>query len=692
MACEVKYMKFLLVAVNAKYIHSNPAVYSLCTYAVAKNPSLKEHIEIAQYTINNRTEDILADIYKRRPDAVGFSCYIWNITCILELSQELHKLLPQTAIWLGGPEVSYNAGELLGNHLFLTGIMIGEGEQTFLELMERYVEAELSQAERRTAPKLSRKTGKAEDETEDGVQKTVKGENNGNPDTPVEIFGDIPGLCIAEECCGAEPGGESGTAADEEKDGRISDRGGNGKAVNVTMGSARKIVYTPPRPLTDLTEIPFLYEDLSQFENKIIYYESSRGCPFRCSYCLSSIDKQVRLRDMEVVKKELQFFLDHRVTQVKFVDRTFNCNKKHAMEIWQYLLDHDNGITNFHFEIAADILDEEELALLARFRPGAVQLEIGVQSTNEQTIREIDRRMDVALLRKIVQRIHDGRNIHIHLDLIAGLPYEDYDSFGRSFDDVYAMQPEQLQLGFLKVLKGSKMHEKSGEYGLVYGSRPPYEVLFTDWLSYDDVRRLKQIEEMVELYYNSNQFRVVLALVVPCFSSPFAFFEKLAAYYDRMGYFTTSPARSYRYQVLLAFLLSVRQMRSADMELYLEALTVDVYLRENAKSRPDFAPDASVYKEESRFFYQREAESHHVLPDCYASCDARTLARMTHLERISYDLHTGEKLTKPVFYLFDYENRSPLTHDAAVYVQENIYESFECGGIGSGDDRSKPQD
>lgn len=626
-------MKFLLVAVNAKYIHSNPAVYSLCAYALSKNPSLKEHIEIAEYTINNRPEDILADIYKRSPDAVGLSCYIWNITCILELSQELHKLLPQTAIWLGGPEVSYDAGELLLKHAFLTGIMIGEGEQTFLELMERYMRAELSQAER---------------------------------------MADIPGLCIAEDISGAKQGGESGTVADEEEDGLVSDRGGNGEAGNVMMGSARKIVYTQPRSLTNLTEIPFLYEDLSKFENKIIYYESSRGCPFRCSYCLSSIDKQVRLRDIGVVKKELQFFLDHRVTQVKFVDRTFNCNKKHAMEIWQYLLDHDNGVTNFHFEIAADILDEEELSLLAKFRPGAVQLEIGVQSTNEQTIREIDRRMDVALLRKIVQRIHEGGNIHIHLDLIAGLPYEDYASFGHSFDEVYAMQPEQLQLGFLKVLKGSKMHEKSGEYGLVYSSMPPYEVLFTDWLSYEDVRRLKQIEEMVELYDNSNQFRVTLALVMPHFSSPFAFFEKLAAYYERMGYFTTSPARSYRYQVLLSFLLSAPEMRDADPDLYREALTVDVYLRENAKSRPEFAPDGTAMKEESRLFYQHEAQSHSVLPVSYATCDARTLARMTHMERISYDLHTGERLTEPVFYLFDYENRSPLTHDAAVYVVEEV--------------------
>jgi hypothetical protein len=430
---------------------------------------------------------------------------------------------------------------------------------------------------------------------------------------------------------------------------------------------------TEPRMLTDLSELPFLYEDMTPFTNRIIYYESSRGCPFRCSYCLSSIDKAVRLREQSIVQKELAVFLSHNVKQVKFVDRTFNCNKKHTLAIWSYLLAHDNGVTNFHFEIAADILDEEQLRLLKQFRPGAVQLEIGVQSTNKKTIEEIERRMDVDNVRRVVSEIRAGNNIHVHLDLIAGLPYEDYASFGRSFDEVYAMQPQQLQLGFLKVLKGSKMHDKAEEYGLVYRSSAPYEVMFTKWISFEEICRLKQVEEMVEIYYNSNQFTTTLPLLVRQFDTPFAFFEALAAYYEEKGYFVQTPARSYRYQVLLSFAAEKAasgaasgQERETLHELFTQCLTADMYLRENCKTRPAFSRELSFCKEAVRAFYQSEAESPQYLVSSYAGCDARTLARSTHIEPVDYDFATGEKLPDTKYLLFDYKNRSPLTGDAAV--------------------------
>lgn len=593
-------MIFLLAAINAKYIHSNPAVYSLAAYASKQDASLAKQIEIAEYTINHQISDILADLYHKKPDAIGISCYIWNITYVKQLISELPKLLPNTKIWLGGPEVTFDAKKMLTDYPQLAGIMIGEGEQTFYELLLAYTKEE---------------------------------EQNLKAD--IEM---IPGLVVRNK---------------------------------------EQIIATKQRELTDLSTIPFLYYDLTQFENKIIYYESSRGCPFRCSYCLSSIDKKVRLRDLEVVKKELQFFLDSKVSQVKFVDRTFNCNKKHALEIFRYLLANDNGITNFHFEIAADILDEEEISLLNQFRKGAVQLEIGVQSTNETTIAEIDRKMDVSILRSVVAKIHQGRNIHIHLDLIAGLPYEDYASFGKSFDDVYAMEPEQLQLGFLKVLKGSKMQEKSQEYGISYLNQPPYEVLFTNWLSYEDVCRLKQIEEMVELFYNSNQFRTTLHLLVPYFSSPFAFFEALAAYYVEMGYFIQSPARSYRYHVLLDFIekkvllgkLQTQEEKEEKKALFSQSLTMDLYLRENMKTRPDFAVDLASHKETMRAFIQKEAKEHCYLKrQEYLEVDARTLAKMTHMEPISFHLETGKPLREESYLLFDYLSRDPLTYDASFYV------------------------
>lgn len=563
-------MKFLLAAVNTKYIHSNPAVYSLKAYAEKKNPALIGQIEIAEYTINHQIADILADLYKRKPDAIGFSCYIWNITYVLELAEEMKKLLPKVQIWFGGPEVSFDADKLLQTYSFLTGVICGEGEESFLQLANAYKQAE--------------------DE----------------------------GVSLSE----------------------------------VSKGQLRNTELV-------LSEVPFLYDEEEPFENRILYYESSRGCPFRCSYCLSSIDKTVRLRDIEIVKKELAYFIEKKVRQVKFVDRTFNCNKAHALAIWEYLLAHDNGVTNFHFEIAADLLGEEELSLLSKFRPGALQLEIGVQSTNEKTIAEIDRRMDVERLRGIVKRIHDGGNIHIHLDLIAGLPYEDYASFAKSFDDVFAMQPEQLQLGFLKVLKGSKMYQKAEDYGLVYRSKPPYEVLFTDWLTFEEVCRLKRIEEMVEIYYNSNQFTVTLPLAIRQFASPFAFFEELADYYEAQGYFVQSPARSYRYQVLLAFL--------KNEALFAETLTVDLYLRENCKTRPDFATDLSPHKEKERAFFREEAENHKLLGKAYAEYDARMLARAVHVEPIGFDYMTGQPLKETEYIVFDYKERNPLTYEAKTY-------------------------
>lgn len=590
-------MKFLLVAVNAKYIHSNPAIYSLRACA---GDELVPYIELAEYTINQQVQDVLADLYKRKPDAVGFSCYIWNWNMVQELLTEIPKILPDTDIWLGGPEVTYDAEKILQKYPKLSGIMVGEGEVTFREVLKCYVDSE----------KINDISG--------AVKRKL-------------FFTDIAGLCL-------------------------------------TAG------YTVPRPLTDMTALPFLYEDLEPFANKIIYYESSRGCPYRCSYCLSSIEKKVRLRDIGAVKKELQFFLDHKVKQVKFVDRTFNCDHKHAMEIWQYIFEHDNGVTNFHFEISADILREEEIELLKKFRPGLAQLEIGVQSTNEETIHAINRRMNVERLEKIVASIREGKNIHQHLDLIAGLPYEDYESFGRSFNRVYAMKPDQLQLGFLKVLKGSKMAESTQEFGICYGDRPPYEVLYTKWLPYSDVLRLKRIEEMVELYYNSNQYTHTLSLLEQAFETPFAMFEKMADYFEEQGCFVNSPSRVYRYQVLLAF---AEKYDACNVSVYKELLTFDLYLRENMKSRPDFCTDMTdtLHKEYIRDFYRREEKCRRYLPD-YAQFDWKQLSKMTHMEPFHYPVwdikqfmkqRDGQSVTE-VYVLFDYQNRNPLNYEAKTVV------------------------
>lgn len=623
--------QFLLVAVNAKYIHSNPAVYSLRAYA---GEELRRHVGLAEYTINQPMAEILADIYARKPDAIGFSCYIWNWRLVQELLGEIPKVLPKVRIWLGGPEVSYDADVILHRYPRLSGIMVGEGEATFRELLAYYV----NQPEGTEADFAARERAREE-------AACVPGESAELVSRESEGLQKIPGLCL--------PTG-----------------------------------YTPCRDLTDMDSIPFLYDDLKPFENKILYYETSRGCPYRCSYCLSSIERKVCLRDMRVIERELQFFLDHNVKQVKFIDRTFNCNHRHTMAIWEYLQKHDNGVTNFHFEISADILREDEIALLNSLRPGLAQLEIGVQSVNPETLKAVRRVMDVERLEQIVAAIHRGHNVHLHLDLIAGLPYEDYESFGKSFDRVYRMRPEQLQLGFLKVLKGSEMWERAGEYGICYLEQPPYEVLYTKWLSYEDVLRLKGIEEMVELYYNSCQFTHTLPFLEKAFPNPFAMYEALADFYREKGYFTASPARSYRYHVLLDF---AAEYDSGRLEAYRELLTYDIYLRENVKSRPDFAPDINDYKEEIKTFFQKEEKDRKYLPD-YKGYDWKQLSKMAHLEPFAWPVWDIGKMTESYsgadsraakqraeqpgnpdgnaaarsFVLFDYRRRNPLTYEASV--------------------------
>lgn len=598
-------MNILLVAVNAKYIHSNLAVYSLKAYAEKhfadwaktvpeqrcweKQNHASVSIDIAEYTINQPLDQILMDLYKKKPEILCFSCYLWNISYIEQLVCEISKVMPEIEIWLGGPEVSWNAEDVLQRLPQVRGVMRGEGEATFLDVVHFY---------------------------EGAFENCGKG------------FDDILGITYYKE------------EVREEK-------------------TERFIVSTEERPvMADLNGIPFVYEDIEAFEHKIIYYESSRGCPFSCSYCLSSIDKSLRFRDLELVKRELQFFIDHDVPQVKFVDRTFNCRHDHAMEIWKYVAEHDKGVTNFHFEVAADLLNEEEIALIASMRPGLIQLEIGIQSTNMQTIQEIRRTMRFEKVKKIVEQIHAKGNIHQHLDLIAGLPYEDYQRFRCSFNEVYTLKPEQLQLGFLKVLKGSYMEEKVKDYQLVYQDRPPFEVLSTAWISYDEVIALKGIEEMVEVYYNSRQFEKTLELLEKEFDDACAMFEKLRDYYETKGLDQINHTRISRYEILFDFVKQLLKEKHLEGKIasYQESLIYDLYLRENVKNRPVFAGEDTVDKQTAAAFYEKEEQERRYLKG-YERYDKRQMRKMTHLERIGGNL-----------LLFDYRNRSPLTHQAAVYT------------------------
>lgn len=555
-------MKILLVACNAKYIHSNLAVYDLQAYA----SDYADHIVLKEYTINQQKDDIMRDIYLEHPDVVCVSCYIWNLSFVKELMADLIKILPGADFWAGGPEVSYDAEKFLTENSEFKGVMVGEGEETFKELAGHYVEK--------------------------------------NP----QNLKNMTGICYRD---------------------------------------GDQIIHNGWRQIMDLSSIPFIYKDLSEFKNRIIYYESSRGCPFSCSYCLSSIDKKLRFRDTETVKKELQFFIDNKVPQVKFVDRTFNCKHDHAMAIWKYINEHDNGVTNFHFEISADLLREEELQEMSTMRPGLIQLEIGVQSTNPDTIKAIHRTMDFEKLKGIVDRIHSFGNIHQHLDLIAGLPYEDYDSFRHSFNDVYALKPQQLQLGFLKVLKGSHMMEMCKEYGIVYKTQEPYEVLSTKWLDYDHVLKLKTVENMVEVYYNSGQFQNTLEYLEKFFPDAFSIYERLGSFYMEKGYGDVSHTRMRRYEILLEFLEDVPEISIDQVK---DQMVYDLYLRENLKSRPGFARDQKPFERQVWDFRKREK-----------------VAKNAHVEVFA----DGTVL------LFNYADRDPLTNNAHVTdVTKDVFENL----------------
>ena len=584
-------MKVLLAAINAKYIHSNLGIYSLKTYGekMLKEWGLAEQAEIslAEYTINHQMEQILQDIYKRKPDVIGFSCYIWNISYVKVILADIKKVLPDVKIWAGGPEVSYHGEAFLKEEPAVDLVMMGEGEITFAHFLKALLEG--------------------------------------------EDLKQVPGLMVRNA------------------DGTFTDTGF--------------------RQVMDMSQIPFPYAfmDMKELEHRIIYYESSRGCPFSCAYCLSSIDKKLRFRSLDLVLPELEWFLQAKVPQVKFVDRTFNCKKSHAMAIWQYIRDHDNGVTNFHFEIAADLLDKDELDLLSTMRPGLVQLEIGVQSTNEKTLEAIRRKTDIEEIREITETINSWHNIHQHLDLIAGLPWEDLESFKKSFNDVYEMEPEQLQLGFLKVVKGSYMEELIPTCDLLYSAAPPYEVLCTKWLSYGDVLELKDIEEMTEVHYNSRQFTCTLKELEKEFDTPYEMFSFMAGYYNKNHLFGISHSRIARYEILWKIIQERLEKNgkcetqgkpenggvSEKLEQYRDLLMTDLYLRENVKSRPTFARDLSDSKDFVREFFQREEKTPEHLSG-YEGYDSRQMAKMAHLE----------PLRDGTYLLFDYKKRDPLSYNA----------------------------
>lgn len=522
-------MKILLVAVNAKFSHTNLAV----RYLKHALEQAGMNADFAEYTINQPLRDILTDIVLRAPDALLFSCYLWNIDYIRRIGADFRVLFPHTDILLGGPEVSFDAEQLLASMPWADGIICGEGEPVIAQAIK--------------SPR--------------GIHR----------------------------------------AAD----------------------------------FADLDRLPFPYDDLETLQNRVLYYEASRGCPFGCSYCLSSADRTTRTRSLELVFSDLQRFLDARVMQVKFVDRTFNLDKTRALAIWQYLAAHDNGVTSFQMELGGDLTTQEQLSFLAGVRQGLFQFEIGIQSTCEATLAEICRATDMERLKYNTAAVKSAGNIHQHLDLIAGLPLESFERFAQSYDEVFAIRPEQLQLGFLKLLRGSTLYAKRERYGLLHSENAPYEILQTSAISFAELARLKTVEEMTEVYYNSGRFSNTLAYLLEHVKSPF---------WAMLALGETMPQRSagkYEYYDLL-FDFCLAQGADADACKWL--IKFDICLHERPRRLPACCAGTETPAQERK------------------AAAVLDIPKSVHLERFPFDVTSTVKTPESILIAFDYEQRSPIGH------------------------------
>lgn len=543
--------KVVLCAINARYIHSNLAVRYLKKYC----ESQIKGIDISEFSINDSIYSILKDLYSLDADIYGFSCYIWNIGMVLKLCSSLKKAKPEAVIILGGPEVSYDPAAILAENASADYIVIGEGEETLLELLG----------------------------------------------------------CITD-------GGRS-----------LSEVKG------IAYRKGTDIVVTPQRPLIPgLDLLPFPYDSFEGLKNKVVYYETSRGCPFNCQYCLSSTISGVRYLSMDRLQKDIRRFAEAGIKQVKLVDRTFNCDVNRSIEIMQYIIKL-NPQTNFHFEIAADLINERFLETVEIAPDGMFQFEIGVQSTNPMTLHEIKRAMDFGKVRSNVARLVSFRNAHIHLDLIAGLPYEDMNSFEKSFNDVYELKPDMLQLGFLKLLKGSGIRERRIEYGIEHHDFPPYEVIKTHWLSYKELLMLKDIEHVLEQYYNSGRFRHTLDfLLQSAGEKPFAFFRSFSEYWNINGHFGSPKSINELYTILQRYASAqyADKLGSEHLLILNEYLKLDWLLYGRSGSMPETIErfDHSLIKERLQEFLKNS------LPAMKGFEDMKDISMREMLKQVGYEV------------------------------------------------------
>ncbi|HEX3025775.1 MAG TPA: DUF4080 domain-containing protein [Clostridia bacterium] len=495
-------MKVVLAALNSKYIHMSLAPWYLKSY------SGRDSIRVMEFTVNQDAGDILRDIYREKPDVLGFSCYIFNIQTVEQILEDIKKVMPEIKIILGGPEVSFDPRDVLTRCKAVDYVICSAGEIPFKKLL---------------------------DELESG----------------------------------REP----------EKIGGVALRAGNGILCNPPDVPLSRSLAAIPSPYTD--------EMLAQAKGKILYFETSRGCPFHCSYCLSSESGGVRYFPMERVRRDLKTIALSEVRQVKFVDRTFNCNSSRAKEIFRYLIDlsqslGENHFKNYHFEAAADLFDDEMIELLSHAPEGLFQFEIGIQSFNEPTLDACGRKTDLSVCANYISRLLEAGNIHIHLDLIAGLPLEDLPTFAHSFNSVYALRPHCIQLGFLKLLKGSGMRRDARRHSIDYSARPPYEVLQTASMSFDDLIFLKSIDFCVDRLYNSEKFSQSLKFLISRSESPFRLFSDFSAFLN--GKPENGISLKNLYGLLYHF--AEQSLRPDDLDVFNEFIKYDYFSSDNSCNPP----------------------------------------------------------------------------------------------------------
>jgi anaerobic magnesium-protoporphyrin IX monomethyl ester cyclase len=579
-------MNIVVSTLNAKYIHTSLSIRYLKAFAAPEFD-----VTLAEYTIKDPAMNIVTDLYRKKPDVIGFSCYIWNIEETIKVIKMLKKINPELVIILGGPEVTYDVHEWLERIPEVDYIVVGEGEETFKDLL----------------------TAIRDNESKD----------------------DISGVAFRKE---------------------------------------DRLKINPQRNKLNLKDLPSPFrfeEDLEHLSKRVTYIETSRGCPFNCQFCLSSIEVGVRYFDREKVKDDIRFLMDHGAKTIKFVDRTFNISRSYAMEMFQFLIDEHRPGTVFQFEITADIMRPEVIDFLNKNAPaGLFRFEIGVQSTNDLTNELVKRKQNFAKLQRTVMMVKEGGKIDQHLDLIAGLPEENYQSFRKTFNDVFEMRPEELQLGFLKMLRGTGVRITAAQHDYIYMDHSPYEILGNNVLSFEDITRIKQVEDVLEKYWNDHRMNeTVEFLVTHSFETPFDFFQDFGTYWDERGWSRIGHQLEDLFKRLYEFLQATNQHQLP----VIEAIMKYDYLR-NQKYKPrkpwweDF-----VSKQDRATFYQEIVEEPNALGEEFSKLklQEKDLYKHTVVEKIPFDLeaykHTGEIKLQDTYLLVYFD---PIERQAKVFSRK----------------------